>query len=239
MKASKQRPRIGVTGPDQRGRILWLFNRLAVNRSGGHPVAIRPSRPVDLNRLDGLVIAGGADVDPALYGQENRTSRRLDRPRDRLESELIHWALKHHKPLLAICRGAQLMNVALGGTLHQEASEVYPRFRATVGAYRKLTLRRPIHIMKQGWLSSLIGTGKKTHLVNSLHHQAIDVVAPALEVVAIDEHGMVQALEPVDKSAFALGVQWHPEMMLQSPVQMSLFRGLIAACRRRHLFERL
>lgn len=238
MNANQQRPLIGVTGPARRGRILWLFNRHAVNRSGGLPVPIRPSRPFDLNRLDGLVIAGGADVDPALYGQPNRSCRHLDPLRDRLESELIHWALRHQKPLLAICRGAQLLNVALGGTLHQEASLIYPGFRPTAGAFRKLTLRRPIHIIKHGWLSSLIGTGKKTHLVNSLHHQAIDVVAPELEVVAIDEHGMVQAVEPADKSFFALGVQWHPEMMLQSSVQMSLFRGLIAACRRTFVLDK-
>ncbi|HEY8503294.1 MAG TPA: gamma-glutamyl-gamma-aminobutyrate hydrolase family protein [Gemmataceae bacterium] len=226
-----QRPVIGVTGPDRGGRVSWFFNRLAVRRAGGLPLRITPGRPADLERLDGLVVAGGADIDPALYGQPNVAARHVDPHRDRLEADLLRWAVEYKKPTLAICRGMQLLNVTLGGTLHQEANEVYDHFTPTSGLYRKATLRRQVFIIKKGWLSRLLGTGKKSHLVNSLHHQAVAEVAPPLEVVAVDEHGMVQAVEFEEKDFFALGVQWHPELMPHSKVQTAFFRALIAACR--------
>lgn len=233
MKSKTRRPVIAVTGPAHRGRLLWLFNRLAIRRAGGRPTRVNAAHPPDLRRIDGLVVAGGADVDPSLYGQPTGSARGIDPERDAFEAGLLRWALEHKKPFLAICRGAQLLNVALGGTLHQEASAAYPGFRPTAGVYRKVTLRRPVHVIKRGWLSLLLGTGTKAHLVNSLHHQAIDVVAPELEVVAVDEQGMVQAVEPAVKDFFALGVQWHPELMPQSKMQMAFFRALVAACRGR------
>lgn len=232
MPSNDTRPIIGVTGPDRRGWALRRFTHFAVRRSGGRPVAVTPTlRPPDLARLDGLVVAGGADVDPALYGQANVAARHVDPPRDRLEADLIRWAVGHGKPLLGICRGMQLLTVALGGTLHQEAREVYPGFKPTAGLHRKVTLRRPVHVIKRGWVSSLLGTGRKVHLVNSLHHQAVAELAPDLEAVAVDEHGMIQAVELVDKGVFVIGVQWHPELMPHSAVQMSFFRTLVAACR--------
>lgn len=225
------RPLIGVTGPDRRGWTLRRFTHLAVRRAGGRPVAITPGRVTDMARLDGLVVAGGADVDPALYGQLNVAARHLDPPRDRLEADLIRRAVDTGKPLLGICRGMQLLTVALGGTLHQDAGAAYPGFRPTRGLYRQATLRRPVHVIKRGWVSSLLGTGRKVHLVNSLHHQAVAEVAPDLEPVAVDEHGMIQAVELQRKDVFAVGLQWHPELMPHSAVQMSFFRALVAAGR--------
>jgi putative glutamine amidotransferase len=125
----------------------------------------------------------------------------------------------------------QLLNVALGGTLHQDASREYPGFKPTRGLYRQVTLRRPVHIIKRGWVADLLGTGRKVHLVNSLHRQALAEVAPGLEVVAVDEQGMVQAVELARKDVFVIGLQWHPELMPHSKVQMSFFRALVEACR--------
>ena len=231
MNANHKRPLIGVTGPDRRGWALRRFTHFAVRRAGGCPVALAPGHPVDRERLDGLVVAGGTDIDPVLYGQSNVAARRVDPDRDRLECELIRWAVAVGKPLLGICRGMQLLSVALGGTLHQEASTAYPGFKPVSGLYRQLTLRRPVHVIKKGWVSSLLGTGRKTHLVNSLHHQAVAELAPELEAVVIDEHGLIQAVELVRKDSFAVGVQWHPELMPHSAVQMSFFRALVGACR--------
>ncbi len=228
MPTPRRKPVIGVTGPDQAGQTLALFTTLAVRRQGGRPIRLSPRRRVDWEVLDGLVVSGGADIDPALYGQPNHASRRVDRQRDQLEAELIRWAIAHAKPVLGICRGAQLLNVALGGTLHQDARQVYPGFRPTRGWYRA-GLRRPIHVLKAGWLSTILGTGKKTHLVNSLHHQAIAEVAPDLEVVAVDEHGLIQAIEGYYPDCLVVGVQWHPELMPGSRVQMAFFRELVAA----------
>lgn len=231
MTAANGRPAVAVTGPDRRGWALRGFTKFAVRRAGGRPVVVTPSRVPDLGRLDALVVAGGADVDPRLYGQPAAAARHVDPDRDRLEGELIRWAVAAGKPVLGICRGMQLLNVVLGGTLYQEAADVYPGFRPTHGLYRRVTLRRPIHVLKRGWVSALLGTGRKTHLVNSLHHQAVAEVAAGLEVVAVDEHGMVQAVELTRKDVFAVGVQWHPELMPHSSVQMSFFRALVAACR--------
>lgn len=225
-------PLIGVTGPDRRGWALRGFTHFAVRRAGGRPTAVTPVRGPDRDRLAGLVVAGGADVDPALYGQPNVASRRLDPARDRLEIDLLTWAIDTGRPVLAICRGMQLLNVALGGTLHQDASQVYPGFRPTRGLYRQVTLRRPVHIIKRGWVADLLGTGRKVHLVNSLHRQALAEVAPQLEVVAVDEQGMVQAVELTRKDVFVVGLQWHPELMPHSKVQMSFFRAIVAACQK-------
>ena len=231
MPSRRRRPAIGVTGPDRRGWALRGFTHFAIRRASGRPVAITPTRGPDRERLAGLVVAGGADVNPALYGQENVAARRLDPVRDELEADLLRWAVQAGRPVLAICRGMQLLNVALGGTLHQEARKEYPGFKPTTGLYRQATLRRPVHVIKRGWVADLLGTGRKVHLVNSLHHQAIAEVAPDLEVVAVDEQGMVQAVEVVRKDVFTVGLQWHPELMPHSKVQMSFFRALVAACR--------
>jgi putative glutamine amidotransferase len=230
-RAEPWRPIIGVTGPDRRGWALRGFTYFAVRRAGGRPLAITPRRIPHPDRLDGVVVAGGADVDPALYGQTDTACRRLDPPRDRLEADLLRWAVEHGRPVLGICRGMQLLNVALGGTLHQDASKEYPGFTPTSGLYRQITLRRPVHVIKRGWVSAQLGTGRKVHLVNSLHRQAIAEVAPDLEVVAVDEQGMIQAVELAKKDVFAVGLQWHPELMPHSAVQMSFFRALVAACR--------
>jgi putative glutamine amidotransferase len=168
-----------------------------------------------------------------LYGQPNAAAWHIDPPRDRLEGDLIRWAVQTGKPLLGICRGMQLLNVALGGTLHQDATLIYPDFTPAAGLYRQLTSRRPVRVVKRGWVSALLGTGRRARLVNSLHHQAIAEIAPALEAVALDECGMVQAVELVRKDVFVVGVQWHPELMPHSAVQMSFFSALVAACRAR------
>jgi putative glutamine amidotransferase len=233
MDSRQRRPVIGVTGPDRRGWALRGFTHFAVRRAGGRPVAVTATRGPARDRLDGLVVAGGADVDPARYGQSNVAARRLDPARDELETDLLRWALGAGRPVLAICRGMQLLNVALGGTLHQEAARAYPGFKPTSGLYRQATLRRPVHVIKRGWVADLLGTGRKTHLVNSLHRQAIAEVAPGLEVVAVDEQGMVQAVELARKDVFAVGLQWHPELMPHSKMQISFFRALVRACRPR------
>jgi putative glutamine amidotransferase len=228
---AKRTPTIAVTGPDRRGWLLWALNDLAVRRAGGRPLAVTPRRPPrDLRLIDGVVIVGGADLDPGLYGQPNLFARKVDPPRDRMEQALLCWALENRKPVLGICRGAQLLNVALGGTLHQEATDAFPAFRPHRGVYKQLAKRRPIRVVREGWTWTLMG-GPGPFLVNSLHHQAIAEVPAALEVVARDEHGMVQAVETRAKGCFTVGVQWHPELMPRASVQRAFFTALVRAAR--------
>jgi len=231
MTAARRPPVVGVTGPDRRGWALRRLTHFAVRRAGGRPIPVTPSHRPRLEHLDALVVAGGADIAPALYGQSAVAAWNVDPPRDLLEADLIRWAVANRKPLLGICRGMQLLNVVLGGTLHQNAADAYPGFNPVAGTYSRLAARRAVHVVRRGWVSALLGTGRKTHLVNSLHHQSVAELAPELEAVAVDEYGMIQAVELARKDLFAVGVQWHPELMPHSPVQMSFFRGLVAACR--------
>lgn len=248
------RPVIGVCGPDRGGFPAWSFTALAILRAGGRPVRIRPSRPKAVQALDGLVLGGGADVSPEHYGMEAleiesgqqkpgaadwafgvllvllrwlfgvKFGRRKDAGRDDLEFELFGEAVRSGVPVLGICRGCQLMNVSLGGTLHQELGEFYeesPQLRSVLP--RKQVLLEP-----QSRLASLFG--RRTAHVNALHRQAVKDVAPGLHVAAREANGVIQAVERPE-GPFCVGVQWHPEYMPQSSLQMRLFRALIEAAK--------
>src|SRR5690606_21715603 len=154
------KPRIGVTGPDNGGLAAWYFTKFAIWRAGGKAKRVTPSRPCSMRQLAGLIIGGGADVDPKLYGEEKeeiieeikrerslirslltrllypilylirllfttKVSMYEDNSRDELENGLLKEALDLHRPVLGICRGAQLINVHLGGTLYQNIREFY------------------------------------------------------------------------------------------------------------------
>jgi putative glutamine amidotransferase len=164
-------------------------------------VGIEPvENPATLDGVDGLCLAGGADVDPALYGEARRPETEApDTDRDRLESALLRDALDRDLPVLAICRGLQLLNAALGGTLHQHIEG---------HNHRKLRDAHEIHIAPGSRLERILGT--QTYVVNSRHHQAAGRIAPGLLLLATAPDGVVEALE-VPGKRFALAVQWHPE----------------------------
>ena len=206
----------------------------AVTNAGGIAILL-PPQPVDsdiavqvISGLDGLIVAGGKDVDPSRYGQTPHPTTdapRLDR--DAWEDALLKAAIDTGLPFLAICRGLQMLNVALGGTLHQHLPEVVgdARFSGDNGAFSANT----VSVGERGILAVLLA-GTPTLTVLSYHHQGIDSVAPGLTVTA-DSDGIVQAVE-VDGVPFGVGVQWHPE---QSPDDLRLFEGLIEAARDRSL----
>lgn len=157
--------------------------------------------------IDGLVITGGGDVDPATYGADNTDSSEVDPTRDRWELALVSAAQDRRVPLLGVCRGSQVLNVALGGTLHQHVwgSASHPDLLDVSGTQ----LETGYHdIVMHGVLVDIYSTD--TRRVNSLHHQAIDVVGHGLEVVATTSDGEVEAVAATG-SWDALGVQWHPE----------------------------
>ena len=180
----------------------------AVATAGGEPVLL-PTGAVSaevVGRLDGLIIAGGADVDPARYGQTAGPHTAVIRP-ERDESELLalEAALDRDLPLLAICRGMQLLNVALGGDLVQHLPDVE---NAAVhdpgpGAYQ----RREVRTAAGSELHRLLGA---TAPIDCHHHQALGRVAPELTASAWAEDGVVEGVEAADRR-FCLGVQWHPE----------------------------
>jgi len=203
----------------------------AVNLAGGIAVLL-PPQPVNdeialavLGRLDGLIVAGGKDVDPARYGQERLlTTDEPRKDRDEWETALLTAAIETQVPFLGICRGLQMLNVALGGTLHQHLPDVVGSERYSLGG--GVFAENEVFVTADTHVGDLLGGGE-TLIGKSYHHQAIDELAQGLAVSAVSDDGTVQAVE-VEGVPFGIGVQWHPE---HTPEDLRLFEGLVEAAR--------
>jgi putative glutamine amidotransferase len=217
---------------DVRSAVLPQVYLNSVTDAGGIAVLLPPQPltpdAVDrvLGSVDALVLSGGADVDPALYGQDphERTSEpRSDR--DEWELALLRGAIERDLPFLAICRGAQLLNVALGGTLHQHLPDVVgsERYQPGGGVFG------PVDVTVSGpsLLADVLGGEAAGLTVQCYHHQALDRVARGLAVTAVSEDGVVEAVE-LPAARFGVGVQWHPE---EDAADRRLFAALVAATR--------
>ena len=219
------RPRIGITTSDHKSRLAWLCDWLAVWRAGGKPIRLSPSRPVP-EGLDGLVVGGGDDIGAQLYGGEVQLDVRVDPQRDRLELDLLERLLPSDCPVLGICRGAQIINVHLGGSLY---SDIYTTFEH-IKKRRTVLPRKTVDVVEGSYLHELLGVSWCQ--VNSLHHQAIDRTGETIDVVARDRNGLVQGIES-RAYRFLIGVQWHPEFLIFNRPQQRLIRALVeAACER-------
>lgn len=180
-----------------------------------------------LGLCDGLLLTGGHDVSPTLYGQEPLAV--CGKPcvmRDRMESYLLRLVLEKDMPVLGICRGIQLMNVCLGGTLYQDIPSQHP---SDVNHQMTPPYDRIVHsveIQAGTILAGILGVGK--YEVNSYHHQAVCRLSPYVTPSAVSEDGLVEAIE-IKEKRFALGVQWHPEF-IQDDGAMKLVRAMIHAC---------
>ncbi len=201
----------------------------AVNRAGGIAVLL-PPQPIDeeiahrvLDGLDGLIITGGKDVDPARYGQAPHPETDAPRhDRDEWENLLLRAAIDRELPFFGICRGAQLLNVALGGTLVQHLPELVGSDKYNLGEGRFNEVE--IAVEPGTELASLVGEGVTAKVY---HHQAIDRVAEGLTVTARTGDGIIQAVE-LGAVPFGVAVQWHPE---ESADDGRLFAGLVEAAR--------
>ena len=223
-------PRIGITtylepatwGIWQREAALVPRVYLeAVVAAGGVPLLLPPvgTDPSVLEVLDGLVIAGGCDVDPGSYRASPHPETVDTRPgRDDHEAVLIRAALDRDLPLLAICRGLQMLNVTLGGTLHQHLPDVvaHDAHRPSPAVFGTTEVKT-----EPGTLTAQI-LGERAD-GSCYHHQALDVIAPGLKITARADDGTIEAAE-VEGHTFALGIQWHPE---ENPEDLRLFTALI------------
>ncbi len=208
----------------------------SIQRAGGIPV-ILPSTLDDselfdlFERLDGFLLTGGGDIDPAIFnGTPHPNVYGIDHARDFLEIELVRYATHNQIPFLGICRGMQVINVALGGTLFTDISAQLPDAERH-DLYPNIPRNKIAHVVsihKDSLLSNLAGGTKLS--VNSLHHQALDAIPPILQPVAHSADDLVEAVELKDH-AFGLGVQWHPEWLVESQANQAIFRGLVEAAR--------
>jgi gamma-glutamyl-gamma-aminobutyrate hydrolase PuuD len=228
---SSERPLIGISV----GRIA-VNDRLVdgtqrdygdrIAEAGGYPLQVlgRPGLPVaDLvSQLDGIVLPGGGDVVPELYGAEPAAeSGGVDIERDRAEIALLAAATAAGLPILAVCRGIQLLNVARGGTLIQHLPAVTSEPHLVVE--RRSELVHNVHIDPDSELRKIVGVDDLG--VNTLHHQAVDRVGDGLRAVAWAEDGIIEGLEDRDRRIVA--VQWHPEQLPDQPQEMELFAWLV------------
>lgn len=209
--------------------------------AGGVPFLLPVHEDLDLTprileRIDGLILSGGVDVDPHLFGQEPLPGLGPVSPeRDRSELALTREALAAGMPILAICRGIQVLNVAAGGTIIQDVDSA--RFPDLLKHRQEAPWWHASHAVEVepgSRLADLLGlkAGMSTIRVNSFHHQAVDRVAEPLTAVARSPDGVVEAVEHRDDRRFVVGVQWHPEGMVDRHArQRGLFRGLVRAAR--------
>lgn len=209
----------------------------AIAEAGGLPVLIAPNigelaiREI-YERLDGVLIAGGGDVDPACYGMTaDNLVHGVDPLRDRAEIDLTRWSAADDRPLLGICRGCQITNVALGGTLYRDIQTEYPGYNGLDhdlwGKVPRDYLAHSINIRPETHLASLLG--ESVPQVNSLHHQALRDVAPPLSVSATADDGLIEGVE-IPQARFFVGVQWHPEELTDhSEAMRRLFAAFVKA----------
>jgi putative glutamine amidotransferase len=232
------RPMVGITLGDGDEPGLHAMRESyvrSVEQAGAIPVVLPPVRPEDvpalLDRLDGVLLSGGVDVDPALYGQAPHPKLgRVNRRRDDFELELTREALRRDAPILAICRGQQVLNVASGGTLVQDIPSTVEGAVVHEGKGPRWRRAHRVEVTAASRLREILGQDALP--VNSIHHQAVDRLGEGLVVCArCPEDGVVEGLERPDRR-FVVAVQWHPESFWDRPDSFqTLFDAHAAACR--------
>ena len=214
--------------------------RQSVLHVGGEVRVLGPAADLDasISGLDGLLLTGGGDVDPSIYGEAPHPSfSPAEAGRDQHEIGLVQLARARQIPILAICRGIQLLNVACGGTLVQDIPSQVPGalpHRLEVPPHQAMELAHEVWIDKESQLSRIMRerlTDTDTCDVNSRHHQAVRRVAPGFVASATAPDGVIEAIED-PALPFCLGVQWHPENFWRTGEFRPLFEGFLEAASR-------
>ncbi|RNA69847.1 gamma-glutamyl-gamma-aminobutyrate hydrolase family protein [Alteribacter keqinensis] len=233
-----KKPIIGITSSyvDDRTLQTSYDNIRSVLRAGGTPFVLPNVTNQDhmsnyVNTVDGIVVTGGGDIDPTLFGEEPHPNLGLIHPdRDVFEVDLLKEAMKQDKPILAICRGCQILNIAAGGDMYQD---IYTQMdHALLQHTQRAPRSHGSHFIEvtEGSLLHSISKQKK-YKVNSFHHQTVREMAPGFNVIARSSDQVIEAFQST-KHTFVLGVQWHPECMTDEP-SVRLFKAFIEACEKK------
>lgn len=234
------KPVIGLTSQNEFG-VNRKYNRLnytyinAVVEGGGVPLIFPILKELeDLDRyldlVDGIIFTGGEDLSPLRYGEEPmREVDVISYERDNMEFELFKRAYKRNMPILGICRGLQLSNISLGGTLYQDINKQVPNCLGHVSTYHVEEGYHSINIVEDSILHKIFNKSKIS--VNSLHHQAIKDLGKDLKITAISKDGIIEGIESTNEK-FLLGVQFHPEGMITNHKEfVKIFNYFIEKCK--------
>ncbi|MCL6452050.1 MAG: gamma-glutamyl-gamma-aminobutyrate hydrolase family protein [Alicyclobacillus sp.] len=227
-------PDLRIPGPNLLGVSLGDDYAHGVETAGGLPLVIpfleNAENLVDIaDRIDGLLLSGGEDVDPLRYGEQpQRGLGNIIPERDELELQLIRAVVERRKPILAICRGIQVLNVAFGGTLYQDLPSQWRSPILHAQHARRAHLSHDVRIAPDSLLYRLLGERPSVR-TNSFHHQAVKSCGDGLRPVAWDADGLIEAVEH-EAYPFVVGVQWHPENLWRTASHfLGLFKGLVDA----------
>ncbi|GGP08081.1 gamma-glutamyl-gamma-aminobutyrate hydrolase family protein [Oceanobacillus neutriphilus] len=234
------KPIIGVTASmeaDGTEYKMHLRNIRAIEQAGGIPVILPyysdyQEIAVLLDKMDGLYLPGGYDIDPSLFQEEpNPNLGTIIPERDRLEKEIISYFLEKDKPVLGVCRGCQILNVVTGGTMYQDLDSQYPK--QLIQHTQKAAFHHRSHTVKiarPSLLEKLVQAEKIR--VNSYHHQANRALGKDFMVSAVADDGVMEAFES-KIHRFVLGLQWHPEGLinLSDDPSLAIYQGFIQACK--------
>ena len=239
------RPLIGVTAYTrnyiEKGwdyDVSYAQNSIAVAKAGGLPVLIPATVNLETlraiyERLDGVLLPGGGDIDPTIYhADKHETTAGIDDDRDRTEIALTRWAMEDDMPAFGICRGIQVMNVALGGTLIQDVPSLVETqlVHDIPSSEPRSTILHSVTLNDDSKLAEIIGQSQVN--VNSLHHQSVEIPAPAVRVTGYAPDGVIEAIEVPNKQ-FIMAVQWHPEDMIDDTRMLNIFTAFVDAARQR------
>jgi putative glutamine amidotransferase len=240
----KKRPVIGIAGTLEAAPASSAFKDVkrdftneaytaSLAEAGATPIllpSVLPEIEAFLCLCDGILLPGGFDVEPELYGQERSPlCQKTERASDLFQLELLRLAYRKGIPILGICKGLQIINVRYGGTLYQDLSLCGDK--GTVHAQRQkgIPFSHAVHLLKDSRLSKIFGSSPLE--VNSFHHQGIDALGRGLVATALCDDGFIEAIEQKGDS-WCVGVQWHPEaMMMASKGMLPLFEAFVEASR--------
>ncbi|MBU2879598.1 gamma-glutamyl-gamma-aminobutyrate hydrolase family protein [Aliiglaciecola lipolytica] len=248
--ASDNKPSIAITGPNSSGLTAWLFTALNVRLAGGLPVRVTPATFSGKIDYDGIIIGGGSDIHPDNYVAQQVpkvkrsgwlrikealmypmewlsrfSATKYDKERDAMEQEFIDYAMQQDKPILGICRGHQLLNAELGGSMYQST---LPLLQKKMRIRSPFPRKKVIYTKDNSLISDIAGDDPLK--VNAIHSQAIAEPADSLEVTAKEKAGINQVIESKDSDK-VLGVQWHPEYLFYMKAHRSIFQWLVEQAR--------